>query len=214
MMRIYIAASWKNQHSVEMLTALLREKGHKVLSFVENNYGEGHSARKPMDFEKWIQTPQADSSFDYDSHGAMGCDLLIYISPSGKDAAAEVGMCYGQRCTGKVIPILGLYAKGEDFGLMRKMFDGWYERYLDLLAAVDEVEKMRKEPAKPELKQSLTTEEFRQVKDMICEATLHHDEDIKQHFLIEIGGILSGSKQQFLDSAAAQGYTIKKGRKP
>lgn len=39
-MNIYIASSWKNQHAVEMMTALLREKGHTVLSFIENNYGE------------------------------------------------------------------------------------------------------------------------------------------------------------------------------
>lgn len=44
MKKIYIAASWKHEHAVEMLTALLRQKGHEVLSFVENNHGEGHGA--------------------------------------------------------------------------------------------------------------------------------------------------------------------------
>ena len=141
-MRIYIASSWKNQHTVEMLTAFLREEKHEILSFVENNYGEGHSTKKPMDFEKWIETPQAYKSFDYDTYGAMECDLLIYISPSGKDAAAEVGMCYGQRLAGRTIPIIGLYAKGEDFGLMRKMMDGWFERYTDVLEFVDEITKI------------------------------------------------------------------------
>jgi hypothetical protein len=34
-MKIYIAASWKHQHAVEMLTVLLRERNHEVLSFVE-----------------------------------------------------------------------------------------------------------------------------------------------------------------------------------
>ena len=29
-MTIYIASSWRNQHAVEMLTALLRERGHTV----------------------------------------------------------------------------------------------------------------------------------------------------------------------------------------
>lgn len=136
--RIYIAASWKLSHSVEMLTALLREQGYEVLSFVENNYGEGHAAKKPMDFEKWVHTEQADRSFEYDTHGAMECDLFIYISPSGKDAAAELGACYGQRLHNRLIPIFGLYAKGEDFGLMRKMVDRWFERYTDLLEAVVE----------------------------------------------------------------------------
>jgi hypothetical protein len=131
-MKIYIASSWKNQHAVEMLTALLRERKHEVLSFVENNYGEGHSAKKPMDFEEWIHTKQADSSFKYDTEGAMENDLVIYISPSGKDAAAECGMAWARG-----VPIIGLYAKGEDFGLMRKMMNYWCERYTEVLEVID-----------------------------------------------------------------------------
>src|SRR5574343_295305 len=81
-MKIYIASSWKNVHAVEMLTAILRERGHEVLSFVENNYGEGHGAEKPINFEDWMKTDQAYNSFYYDSNGAMTSDLVIYISPS------------------------------------------------------------------------------------------------------------------------------------
>lgn len=33
--------------------------------------------------------------------------------------------------------MLGLTAKGEDFGLMRKMFDAWFERYTDLLIFIE-----------------------------------------------------------------------------
>ena len=128
-MKIYIASSWKNQHAVEMLTDLLRKQGHEVLSFVENNYGENHNhVTKKFDFETWVNSSESDESFRYDSEGAMKCDLLIYISPSGKDAAAECGMAYA-----KGIPIIGLYAKGEDFGLMRKMMLGWFERHTDVL---------------------------------------------------------------------------------
>lgn len=130
-MKIYIASSWKNQHAVEMLTALLRERGHEVFSFVENNYGEGHAANKPMDFEEWVQTDKAVKSFKYDTESAMGADLVIYIAPSGKDAAAECGMAYA-----KGVPMVALYAKGEDFGLMRKMFAEWCERYTEVLAMV------------------------------------------------------------------------------
>ena len=133
-MKIYIASSWKNQHAVEMLTSLLREKGHDVFSFIENNYGEGHSAKKPMNFEKWVNTEMAERSFEYDTNGATTSDLVIYISPSGKDAAAECGMAWAKK-----IPIIGLFAKGEDFGLMRKMMFRWFERYTDLLSYVQEM---------------------------------------------------------------------------
>lgn len=143
-MKIYIASSWKNQHAVEMLTTLLRERDHEVISWVENNFGETHNhVTKKFDFETWVNSNESDQSFEFDTHGAMTCELFIYVGSAGKDAAAECGMCYGQRLAGKLIPMLGLYAKGEDFGLMRKMFDGWYSRYKDLLKAVAKINNMR-----------------------------------------------------------------------
>lgn len=128
-MRIYIASSWKNQHAVEMLTTLLRDRGHEVMSWVENNYGESHNhVTKKFDFETWVNTRESDQSFYFDTNGATQSDLVIYLSPSGKDAAAEVGAAWA--CG---VPVLGLYSKGEDFGLMRKMIRVWFERYVDLL---------------------------------------------------------------------------------
>lgn len=149
-MKIYIASSWKNVHAVEMLTALLREMGHTVLSFVENNYGEGHGATKSMDFETWVCTDEAKRSFKFDTDGATKSDLVIYISPSGKDAAAEVGAAWG--CG---VRILGLHAKGEDFGLMRKMIE-WFDNYGTLLehvklyerAIIDELNKIARKADK------------------------------------------------------------------
>ena len=115
-MKIYIASSWKNQHAVEMLTELIRDKGHEVLSFVESSYGEGYATGKMMDFETWMNSDGANKAFLYDSTGATTADLVIYISPSGQDASAECGMAWA-----KGIPIIALCAKGESFGIMRKM---------------------------------------------------------------------------------------------
>lgn len=138
-MRIYIAASWKNQHAVEMLTDHLRAAGHEVLSFVENNHGENPNsstneakAEKSVPFDEWCETPDGQRSFDYDTNGAMFSDLVIYVGPSGKDAAAEVGMAFSRH-----VPILGLWAKGEDFGLMRKMMLAWYHDYRKLIDGVE-----------------------------------------------------------------------------
>lgn len=39
-MRIYIASSWKNQHTVEMLTERLREMGCEVVSWVKKTTTE------------------------------------------------------------------------------------------------------------------------------------------------------------------------------
>jgi hypothetical protein len=132
-LKIYIAASWKHQHAVEMLTDLLRGKGHDVLSFVENNHGEHlkKEGGKPLSFEEWMETEEAEQSFDYDTNGATKSNLVIYIGPSGKDAAAECGMAWAAG-----ISIYGLHAKGEDFGLMRKMIE-WHRNYRSLLESVD-----------------------------------------------------------------------------
>lgn len=130
MLTIYIASSWKNQHAVEMLTTLLRDAGHVVKSFVENNFGEGHGAEKPTNFEEWVKTTQAERSFIYDTEGAMHSDLVVYIGPSGTDAWAEVGAAFASG-----VPVLGLLAKGEQAGLMRRMVM-WFDDYKTLLCNI------------------------------------------------------------------------------
>ncbi len=139
-MRIYIASSWKNQHGVEMLTSLLRENGHEVVSWIENNFDEGMTASGEVDFEKWVKTESAQNAFTFDIEGAGLCDLFVYYGNGGKDAAAECGICYGRRFTGNKIPMIALWAKGEDFGLMRKMFDHWVGRYDEVLKLVESYE--------------------------------------------------------------------------
>ena len=132
--KIYIAASWKHQHAVEMLTSMLRDKGHRVLSFVENNNEDPDCKKagvKALPFEEWVWSDSGRRSFSYDTTGAMTSDLVIYIGPSGKDAAAELGMAYA-----KCVPIYGLLGKGEDFGLMRRMVD-WHYDYRSLLSKVE-----------------------------------------------------------------------------
>lgn len=60
------------------------------------------------------------------------CDLLIYLGPSGNDASAEMGAAWA-----KGVPIFGLWAKGEQLGLMRRMVHEWFTDYKSLLAGVD-----------------------------------------------------------------------------
>ncbi len=127
-MKIYIASSWKNQHGVEMLTKLLREQGHSVISWIENNYEEDHAPNSKMNFEEWVNSANADKSFEFDTRGAMQCDLLIYYPVGGKDAACECGLAFANG-----VPCIALWAKGEDFGLMRKIFDKWFFRITDIL---------------------------------------------------------------------------------
>lgn len=132
--KIYIASSWKNVHAVELLTKELRIEGFEVISWIENNYGENHNhVTKKFDFETWVNSKESDQSFEFDTQGAMTCDIFIYVAPAGQDASAECGLCYGQRLDGRKIPMYGLWAKSDGFGLMRKMFDMWFERAQDLI---------------------------------------------------------------------------------
>ena len=134
-MKIYIASSWKNEHGVQMLTSILREKGHEVISWIENNYGEFHNnVTKQLPFEVWVNSKESNQSFEFDTNGATTSDLVIYFAPSGKDACAEVGMAWASG-----IPIFGLYAKGEDLGLMRKMMKQWYPNIIELLEAISNI---------------------------------------------------------------------------
>ncbi len=132
-MKIYIASSWKNQHAVEMLTDLLRAKGHEIHSFVEKAVSDEGRTNIKFDFEQWIASKDGDEKFDYDTFGAMNSDMVIYVGPSGTDAWAEVGAAWAVGT-----PVIGLWAKGEQAGLMRKMVV-WKTDFRELLKEVEQI---------------------------------------------------------------------------
>lgn len=134
-MKIYIAASWKHQHAVEMLSEKLEEKGHTILSWLrEGRPEEAFLSRREL--EHFILSEEGERVFNFCAGSATGCDMLIYLGPSGCDAWAEVGAAYGRG-----VPILGLLAKSEDVGLMRRMIHSWHSSVADLVRAVDAMER-------------------------------------------------------------------------
>ena len=130
-MRIYIAASWKHQHAVEMLTEILEAKGHQILSWLREGRPEEAFLSK-LELTSFIRSDEGKRVFDFCAGSATGADLLIYLGPSGCDAWAEVGAAYGNG-----VPILGLLAKSEEVGLMRHMVDHWFASVAALVEAVD-----------------------------------------------------------------------------
>jgi hypothetical protein len=129
--KIYIASSWKNQHAVEMLTKFLRDAGHVVKSFVEHEGAGGLWGK--VSFEEWVDSADGADCFEYDTSGATDSELVIYIGPSGVDAWAEVGAAWARG-----VPIVGLWAKGEQAGLMRRMVEKWFKDYTRLLEWLEE----------------------------------------------------------------------------
>ncbi len=132
-MKIYIASSWRNEHGVTLLTESIRklDPSYEVVSWIENNYKERSGQ---FVFEDWIKTEDAVKSFEFDTFGAMNCDVFIYFGPAGKDACAELGAAYGAR----VRAIVGLHAKSEDLGLMRKMAGLWFQSTYDLIGWLED----------------------------------------------------------------------------
>ncbi len=131
-MRIYIAASWKHQHAVEMLTERLENAGHTVLSWIrEGRPEEAFLSRREL--ASFISSAEGKRIFAFCAGSATQADLLVYLGPSGCDAWAEVGAAYGSG-----VPILGLLAKAEDVGLMRHMVRRWCSSVGELLEAVAE----------------------------------------------------------------------------
>lgn len=128
-MNIYVASSWKNETAVRLLTAALRELGHTVWSFVENVTEREKSPGQ--DFAEWVWSDEGEKKFDYDTHSAMQADMVIYLGPSGTDAWAEVGAAWARD-----VPVLGLWAKGEPAGLMRRMVS-WVGNVTELLATIE-----------------------------------------------------------------------------
>lgn len=108
-----------------MLTALLRQAGYIVISWIENCDKEGV---RDFVFEEWVHTKEAERCLNYDLEGATTYDLFIYYGLAGKDACVEMGAAYGHSVT-----IVGLYAKGEDLGLMRRVVSRWFDKYTELL---------------------------------------------------------------------------------
>lgn len=133
-MNIYIASSWKNQHAVEMLTVALEPLGHTVWSFVQKAVDTvGRENFQFHNLEAWIESEDGRKKFDYNLTSAMSANLVIYVGPSGIDAWAEVGAAYGAK-----VPVIGLWAKGEQVGLTRRLVSHWFRDFRDLLDFVEE----------------------------------------------------------------------------
>lgn len=134
-MRIYIAASWKHQHAVEMLTEQIESRGHEVLSWLREGRPE-EAFLSQRELTAFINSDDGKKVFEFCANSATQADLLVYLGPSGCDAWSEVGAAYGSG-----VPIFGLIAKSEQVGLMRHMVKNWYSSVNELMLAIENFKK-------------------------------------------------------------------------
>lgn len=134
-LKIYIAASWKHQHAVEMLTEMLEAEGHEILSWLREGRPE-EAFLSNKDLDNFIKSDVGRKVFDFCVTSVTNADLIIYIGPSGCDAWAEIGAAYGMGKT-----IFGLKAKSENVGMMRHMIREWFSSVSELIESVREYER-------------------------------------------------------------------------
>lgn len=111
-MRIYIASSYRNLAAVQKLRDSLLEQGHQVVDWTLLT--PPIAPHLPQaERKKLLDSDNSGRIFAFCSEACASVDLVIYLGPSGQDAALEVGMAYAAG-----VPVLGLLGEDEKPGLM------------------------------------------------------------------------------------------------
>lgn len=112
-MKIYIAASYRHLHAVQLFQQCLEHElpGVEILDWTR-------LATPPADLtaaqrREWMDTDHGGKVFAFCEEACGGADLVIYFGQSGQDAGVEVGLA---RAAG--VPVLGILGPLEAPGLM------------------------------------------------------------------------------------------------
>jgi len=135
-MKIYLASSWKNKESVLEMAVLLREEGHEVDAFCDEenrvsfNWSEltGIMNKEGLDLTEldakdMINHWRVQEAFKEDKKFLDWADVVIMLMPCGRSAHLEAGYAVG---CGKKLYIVGGFEKGE-FDVMYGFADGMYD---------------------------------------------------------------------------------------
>jgi hypothetical protein len=129
---IYIASSARNIHAVQLLRDVFREKGHTVIDWTFFALPLPTSM-SPEERRTVLDSDERGEIFEVCARACASVDLVIYIGPSGQDAACEVGMAYAAG-----VPVYGLRGHLEAPGtILSKAVNVWFTDYNILVSAVD-----------------------------------------------------------------------------
>lgn len=134
-MRIYIASSWKNVHTVRIWAEFFREKGHEVDDFTDDSggrfvfYFKDLPDNENLNAINLLQHESAQKAFNEDKGYIEWSDVVFLLLPSGKSSHMEAG--YAKGLGKKLIIFQESFPTGE--------FDVMYG-FADLITSdVDEV---------------------------------------------------------------------------
>ncbi|MDR1044291.1 MAG: translation initiation factor 2 [Candidatus Adiutrix sp.] len=133
-MKIYIASSARNLHGVQLLRDALNERGHLVLDWTALAPPlPDHLS--PEERRAALDSDERGEIFKFCSQACQEADLLIYLGPSGQDAACEVGLALAAG-----VPVIGLSAPTEKPGLILSRAVGFWAG--DIRACLKRVEQL------------------------------------------------------------------------
>lgn len=103
-MKIYVAASWRNEYQPAAV-ALLREVGREVYDFRNPAAGNQgfHWSEIGSDWKTWeleayrdaLKHPVAERSFGFDMDALRWADATVLVMPSGRSSHLELGWAAG-----------------------------------------------------------------------------------------------------------------------
>lgn len=130
----FIASRWRNRDNVVKLVSLLRKKGKRVYSFLDeensfNSPGQDPETemRKFEAIQDWQNNPAVRRMFLKDLAGLKQADKLILLLPAGKSAHMETGIAFG---LGKECVLIGEQKETESLYLI---FHKWFTTIDDFI---------------------------------------------------------------------------------
>lgn len=109
---VYIAASFKHMHAVQLLAKELEHMGYNILDWTSK--AAPPPGLTPAQRREWMDTDQTGAQvYEFCKNACSSADLVIYYGASGQDAGVEIGMA-----SASAIPVLGIRGPLEAPGLM------------------------------------------------------------------------------------------------
>ena len=136
---LYIAASYRHLHAVQMLMALIRDVCPGVNIFDWTEQATPPAGLTAAQRRAWMDSPTGEDLgggrpvFDFCRAASTSADIVIYYGESGQDAGVEIGMAAAAGAT-----VLGLAGPLESPGLMlHGAISQWAASVPDLLILIE-----------------------------------------------------------------------------